>query len=236
MKRCVQFLAAIPFVVAVLSVEPGGAVASQRTQPSTSAPGYWLITATGATYPYDAPYLAGVATNRAGEPLDDIDRTDCGNGPGTPIPEVTRCVGISATADGQAYWVGQSSYFVQGGVPRYADSGIPQGYVRGYCSGPGSAGADQPTLLVGIAAAPSGAWLVTSDGGVFPTCGAGSFGSMGGARLTAPMVGIAANPDGTGYWSVASDGGVFAFGGAPYVGSATGQVVGTPVVGVTSRR
>jgi len=74
-----------------------------------------------------------------------------------------------------------------------------------------------------------------AHGGVFPTCGARTFGSMGGIRLTAPMVGIAATPDGNGYWEVAPDGGFFAFGDAAYVGSATGQIVGNSVVGITSK-
>jgi hypothetical protein len=75
---------------------------------------------------------------------------------------------------------------------------------------------------------------VASDGGVFAFGDARYSGSMGGRTLNAPMVGIAANPDGTGYWTVASDGGVFAFGDAPYFGSAAGQIVGTSVVGIAS--
>jgi hypothetical protein len=45
------------------------------------------------------------------------------------------------------------------------------------------------------------------------------YGSMGGKPLNAPVVGIAATPDGRGYWEVASDGGIFAFGDAQYDGS-----------------
>ncbi len=172
MKRRFPILVAIPFAMAILGVEPTGAVTNPRTPPSTSSPGYWLVTATGATYAYNAPYLADIATNRAGDPLDDIGKSDCGNGPGTPIPEVTQCVGISANPSGQGYWVGQSSYFTQNGVSQYADSGIPQGYVDGQCNGPGSAGSYQPTPLSGIATAPSGAWLSTANGGVFAICGA----------------------------------------------------------------
>ena len=36
------------------------------------------------------------------------------------------------------------------------------------------------------------------------------YGSMGGRRLDAPIVGMASTPDGRGYWLVASDGGIFA--------------------------
>ena len=43
--------------------------------------------------------------------------------------------------------------------------------------------------------------------------------STGNLRLTQPIVGMAATPDGRGYWLVASDGGVFAFGDAPFFGS-----------------
>jgi hypothetical protein len=231
MKRWIPVLVALPCVLAILGVEPTGAATNPRTAPTGSS-GYWLMTANGSTYAYNAPYLADVATNSAGNPLDHIGISDCGNGPGTPIPEVTHCVGISANAAGQGYWVGQSSSFVQNGVSRYADSGIPQGYVDGECNGPESAGAYQPTALVGIAAAPSGAWLATANGGVFAICGASFFGSMGATPLNAPIVGIAATPDGDGYWEVAADGGVYSFGDAGFYGSMGGKPLHRPIVGM----
>ena len=64
-----------------------------------------------------------------------------------------------------------------------------------------------------------GYWEVASDGGVFSYGTANYYGSMGGKHLDAPIVGMAATPDGGGYWEVASDGGVFAFGDAQYYGS-----------------
>lgn len=233
MKRWVPILAALTCVVGILGAVPGGAVTNPRTTPPASS-GYWLMTATGATYAYNAPYLADVATNSAGNPLDRIDLTDCGNGPGTPIPSVTECVSISANTAGQGYWVGQSSHFVQDGVTRYADAGIPQGDVDGECNGPESAGAYQPTPLVGIASAPIGAWLTTANGGVFAICGAIFFGSMGGSPLNAPIVGMAATPDGSGYWEVGADGGVFGFGDAGFYGSMGGQHLNRPIVGMAS--
>ena len=41
--------------------------------------------------------------------------------------------------------------------------------------------------------------------------------------LRAPVVAIAATPDGGGYWLVAADGGVFSFGSARFHGSAAGS-------------
>jgi len=55
---------------------------------------------------------------------------------------------------------------------------------------------------------------------------------MGGTHLNAPVVGIAATPDGRGYWLVASDGGVFSFGDAPFEGSMGGTRMNAPVVGI----
>jgi hypothetical protein len=234
MQRRLSILLATPCVLAILGVGSAGAATPPRTPAPTTSPGYWLLTATGATYAYDAPYLANVATNSAGNPLDDIERSDCGNGPGTPIPSVTRCVAISANSDGQGYWVGQSSSFVQNGVSKYADAGIPQGYVDGECNGPESAGAYQATPLVGVAAAAFGAWLSTADGGVFAICGAEFFGSMGGSRFNAAVVGVAATPDENGYWLVGADGGVFAFGDAAYYGSMGGKPLDAPIVGMAS--
>jgi hypothetical protein len=53
--------------------------------------------------------------------------------------------------------------------------------------------------------------------------------------LSAPIVSMAATPDGNGYWLVGSDGGVFAFGDAAFYGSEVGSVqIQTHVVGITS--
>ena len=233
MNRWVPVLAAVACVVAILGAEPVGAATDSRAT-APASPGYWLMTAQGATYAYGAPYLADVATNSAGNPLDHIGLSDCGNGPETPVPEVTECVGISANAAGQGYWVGQSSYFVLDRVSQYADSGIPQGSVDGECNGPESAGAYQPTSLVGVAAAPVGAWLATANGGVFAICGASFFGSMTGTRLNADIVGIVPTPDGGGYWEVGADGGVYAFGDAGFYGSMGGTHLNLPIVGIAA--
>ena len=53
--------------------------------------------------------------------------------------------------------------------------------------------------------------MVASDGGIFAFGNASFHGSMGGAHLNQPIVGMAAASDGGGYWMVASDGGIFAF-------------------------
>ena len=62
-----------------------------------------------------------------------------------------------------------------------------------------------------------------SDGGIFAFGDATFYGSMGGAHLNAPVVGMAPTPDGGGYWLVASDGGIFAFGDAKFYGSTGGH-------------
>jgi len=75
-----------------------------------------------------------------------------------------------------------------------------------------------------------GYWEVASDGGVFSFGDAAFHGSMGGIKLNAPMVGIAATPTGGGYWEVASDGGVFSFGNAAFFGSMGGKALNAPMV------
>jgi hypothetical protein len=74
--------------------------------------------------------------------------------------------------------------------------------------------------------------LVAADGGVFSFGDAAFSGSMGGQHLNAPIVGMAATPDGGGYWLVAADGGVFSFGDAAFSGAAAGSTTGAPIVGV----
>ena len=52
--------------------------------------------------------------------------------------------------------------------------------------------------------------------------------------LHAPVVGMAATPDGKGYWLVASDGGIFAFGDAAFHGSTGAIHLNQPIVGMAS--
>jgi Beta-lactamase enzyme family len=53
-------------------------------------------------------------------------------------------------------------------------------------------------------------------------------------NLNAPVVGVAATPNGLGYWVVAADGGVFAYGTAAFEGSAGGIQLNAPVVGMAA--
>ena len=52
--------------------------------------------------------------------------------------------------------------------------------------------------------------------------------------MNAPIVGMAATPDGGGYWLVASDGGIFSFGDALFHGSTGGRQLNAPVVGMAA--
>ena len=79
-----------------------------------------------------------------------------------------------------------------------------------------------------------GLWMSASDGGIFTFGDAAFHGSMGGVHLNAPVVGMAATPDGGGYWEVASDGGIFTFGDAAFHGSMGGVHLNAPVVGMAA--
>jgi ribosomal protein L24E len=89
-----------------------------------------------------------------------------------------------------------------------------------------------PAASLTTPSATSGYWEAASDGGIFSFGTAQFYGSMGGKALNAPVVGIAATPNGQGYWEVASDGGIFAFGTAQFYGSEGGQRLNAPIVGI----
>ncbi|HKN89141.1 MAG TPA: hypothetical protein VJ622_02570, partial [Acidimicrobiia bacterium] len=57
------------------------------------------------------------------------------------------------------------------------------------------------------------------------------YGSLGGTKLNARIVAMAATTTGEGYWLFASDGGVFAFGDAAFTGSAGGTKLNAPIIG-----
>jgi hypothetical protein len=88
---------------------------------------------------------------------------------------------------------------------------------------------------VGVVAAPGGGyWIATDDGGVQTFGGAPFHGSAGAVTLAAPVVGMAATPDGRGYWLAGADGGVYAFGTAPFRGSLGGTRLAAPIVGIAA--
>jgi hypothetical protein len=88
-------------------------------------------------------------------------------------------------------------------------------------------------VLRATAASPSGPPPAVSVQAV-PDGFVGFHGSMGGHPLNAPIVGMAATPDGQGYWEVASDGGIFAFGDAGFFGSMGGTLLNAPIVGMAA--
>lgn len=73
-----------------------------------------------------------------------------------------------------------------------------------------------------------------SAGGDVLAYGAPAHGSTSGVVLNAPVVDLAAAPNGSGYWQVASDGGVFAFGGAHYAGSLGDIRLNRPIIGMAA--
>ncbi len=72
---------------------------------------------------------------------------------------------------------------------------------------------------------------MAADGGVFSYGDANFYGSLGGAALTAPIVGLHKSPDGNGYWLFGADGGVFSYGDTTFLGSLGGIHLAAPVVG-----
>ena len=125
-----------------------------------------------------------------------------------------------------AYRVGTSAFVGKGAWPMFHHDPA--------LSGSGIAPAPPPgTCLPAVPPCTAqGYLLAASDGGIFAYGDAGYHGSIGGHRLAAPIVGVAATPDGKGYWEVASDGGIFAYGDAGYHGSMGGRPLNAPVVGL----
>ena len=84
------------------------------------------------------------------------------------------------------------------------------------------------------AASGRGYWTLGSDGGVFTYGALDFYGSTGGMKLKAPVVGMAPTPSGDGYWLVASDGGIFTFGDAKFHGSTGALALKSPILGMAA--
>ena len=211
----------------------GGATA--RTAPGQ---GYWEVAADGGIFTYgDASFQGSLGGQPLWSPVVGLAGTPDGGGyrevqangvvssfgDASPLSSSSnglRAVGIAAPSNGL-----YEEAFSGGQVLKQA----------GTFSTFSGAIANLNAPVEGISAAHDGtAWLVASDGGVFGVDGAPFFGSMGGQRLNAPIVGIAATPDGGGYWLAASDGGVFSFGDAVFYGSMGGLRLNAPVVGMAA--
>ena len=119
-------------------------------------------------------------------------------------------------------------------APTFIANAIPGGYV--VTAGVPGLSATAAFSLVNQApsAATVGYWLASSTGNVFDYGSAANYGSAGNIHLSAPVVGIAATPDGKGYWLVAADGGVFTYGDAGFYGSAGNIHLSAPVVGIAA--
>ena len=221
-KRWKSIMAIGP--IAGLVMWSGHVGAATPSTPRTT-PGYWLATGFGSTYAFNVPYL--------GAQLRRISQSACANGGGLANPAIPTCFGISATSDGQGYWLGASDYIVQENRVFWNGSAYPQGATGSCNSATGMPNYDT-VPIVGIAAAPVGAWIVDSLGEVISLCHAPVIGSMGAVQLNEQIVGMAATPDGQGYWLVAADGGVFSFGAAAFYGSMGNTRLNRPVVGMAT--
>jgi N-acetylmuramoyl-L-alanine amidase len=98
------------------------------------------------------------------------------------------------------------------------------------------------TLVLGLLAGlglPAAGSAPASAASTPPPDGAVPFGSTAvGAHAVsnpnAPIVGMAATPDGVGYWLVASDGGIFSYGDAQFYGSTGAIRLNAPIVGIAA--
>ncbi len=137
---------------------------------------------------------------------------------GAHLPHPVVAMAVTATNGG--YWV----FDANGCTQSFGDAAT---FSASVCTTP----LNGPVLDATTTKDGKGYWLVASDGGMFTFGDAPFLGSMGGARLNAPVVGMA--PGTGGYWEVASDGGVFAF-GVPFKGSMGGTRLNRPVAGMVA--
>jgi hypothetical protein len=212
--------------------------ATARVIPApAAATGYWEVAADGGIFTYGGATFQGSLGGQAlASPVVGMAATDAGGYRELQANGVVSSFGDAvplSTSSGALPAVGIAAPSV--GVYDEAFSGgqvLMQARTFATFSG---AIPDLNAPIEGITTSSDGtAWLVAGDGGVFSVDGAPFYGSMGGQPLNAPIVGMAATPDGGGYWLVGSDGGVFSFGDAAFDGSMGGLRLNAPVVGMAA--
>jgi hypothetical protein len=189
--------------------------------------GYWLVGADGGVFAFgDAPYC-NVQLPSAGPSYAPGELH--GPVPSVAIAQYPGSVGYATAMGSGAATVTPlpgNACGQQGPVEPFASTGESDNLLGLF------------GMVTGMAVSPQGAhlWLVGADGGVFapkvsptetpPPPGSVSqapfFGSLPSLGITpnAPIVDVAATPDGGGYWLLGADGGVFTFGDATFYGSA----------------
>ena len=68
----------------------------------------------------------------------------------------------------------------------------------------------------------NGYWLFAADGGIFSFGDAQFYGSLGGTKLSSPVVSMQRTATGKGYWMMTQDGHIYAFGDATGYGDIGG--------------
>ncbi len=101
----------------------------------------------------------------------------------------------------------------------------------------GSAGSVSggPPTIASMAITPDnkGYWLVSTDGTVYASGDAKTYGSAP-SSIGAPVVAIASTGDGNGYWLASANGSVYSFGNAKFFGSASTLNISSPIVSMAA--
>lgn len=239
-----------PLVAAQAISGSGKVLGTSPTVPASYTPaggGYYVGTQAGNIYTYGAPFLGSpVSTHRPpAAPL-----------VGTVVPP-TRSGYYLPSKAGNVYNFGAPFYGSLASMHRTPPSPVVglatyrgTGYYLATSGGnvytfgsapfdgsPVSEGIKLAAPVSGIAVDPNGGyWLAEQNGKVLNFGAASRLGSASGAP--APVVGIAAEPDGDGYLLVTSKGNVYHFGDAPTYGSPASQVVNlsSPVTGIATQQ
>jgi hypothetical protein len=92
-----------------------------------------------------------------------------------------------------------------------------------------------PRAIVTMTTGPCQGYSVATTSGEVTVFGAaGYYGDLRSVKLNAPIVAMAATPDGQGYWLLGYDGGVFSFGDAVFYGSTGGLKLNQPIISMAS--
>jgi hypothetical protein len=205
--------------------------------------GYWLVTADGRTSNFGSAPAVGSISAHLASPIVGAAPTGtdaglylvAGDGGVFTLGDAVFQGSLGATKlNAPIVAITADKFFSGGGYTLIAADGGTFAYGTGFVGSVANIHLASPIVAAFSTLDGGGLVLAAADGGIFTLGNSYFWGSLGGMKINAPIVGIAPSADNFGgYRLLGRDGGVYTFGpGVPFLGSLGGSKLNAPVAAI----